>query len=94
MALRVFAVLMVTFLWPAIAMSQGLQVAFDGFDQDSDQPIEISSDSLSINQDDGSAVLTGNVVVGQGSMRLAAPKITVSYTDGGGISTLLAEGGV
>ena len=87
-------VLFCAVFWPALASAQGLQVAFAGFNQDAEEPIEISADAMSIDQDDGTALLPGNVVVGQGDLRLAAPKVTVDYTDEGGISRILAEGGV
>ncbi|MEM1234665.1 MAG: LptA/OstA family protein [Pseudomonadota bacterium] len=79
---------------PSFALAQGLQVAFAGFNQDGDLPIEIAADSMAIDQVDGSALLTGNVVIGQGELRLAAPRVTVNYADTGGISRIFAEGGV
>lgn len=79
---------------PNLASAQGLQVAFAGFDQNADLPIEIAADSMSIDQEDGTALLTGNVVVGQGELRLAAPRVTVNYAEAGGIARILAEGGV
>jgi len=81
-------------LLPAVGFAQGLQVAFSGFDQNADAPIEIAADMMEIDQQSGSAVLSGNVVVGQGELRLAAPKVTVDYSEEGGISRILAEGGV
>ena len=88
----VFLVLLA--LTPTLTQAQGLQVAFAGFDQDADQPIEIAADAMAIDQESGSAVMTGGVVIGQGELRLAAPKVTVSYSEEGGISEILAEGGV
>ncbi|MEM1100280.1 MAG: LptA/OstA family protein [Pseudomonadota bacterium] len=76
------------------AFAQGLQVAFAGFDQDADEAIEIAADSMSIDQEDGRALLTGAVTIGQGDLRLSAPQVTVTYTEAGGIDTILAEGGV
>ncbi|MEM1374510.1 MAG: LptA/OstA family protein [Pseudomonadota bacterium] len=91
----VFRVLAVCFaLLPGVGAAQGLQVAFDGFDQDAALPIEIAADQMSISQEDGSATLTGNVVIGQGDLRLAAPSVQVSYSEGGGISEIVADGGV
>ncbi|MEL6914733.1 MAG: LptA/OstA family protein [Pseudomonadota bacterium] len=82
-------------VWLApLAAAQGLQVAFAGFDQDAAEAIEIAADTMSIDQEDGSAVLTGSVVIGQGDLRLSAPQVTVSYSEAGGIDRILAEGGV
>ncbi|MEM6479267.1 MAG: LptA/OstA family protein [Pseudomonadota bacterium] len=92
MFVRVIAV--VGLLLPTAAFAQGLQVAFAGFDQDASQAIEIAADRMSIDQEDGSAVLSGNVIIGQGDLRLAAPRVMVSYSETGGISRIVAEGGV
>ncbi|MEM7613667.1 MAG: lipopolysaccharide transport periplasmic protein LptA [Pseudomonadota bacterium] len=59
-------------------------VPFGGFSHDNSQPVEIASDSLAVNQSDGTASFQGNVVVGQGSLRLAADSITVFYGGDGG----------
>lgn len=71
-------------------------IAFGGIKADTKAPVEISSDNLLVNQNDGTAVFTGNVVIGQGEMRLSAPKVTVDYTDGDQrrIERLHATGGV
>ncbi|MEM1237693.1 MAG: LptA/OstA family protein [Pseudomonadota bacterium] len=74
--------------------AQGLQVAFAGLGQTTDQPIEIAADTMAIDQDDGSAVLTGNVVIGQGDLRMTASRVTIDYTQEGGISEMFAVGGV
>ncbi len=75
--------------------AQGAQIAFGGLKQDTSLPVEISADSLSVNQQDGTAVFSGNVIVGQGEMRLAAGEIRVAYgADGKTIETLFATGGV
>ncbi len=62
-------------------------------------PVEISADQLKIDQSDGSARFTGNVLIGQGALRLSAGEVLVEYStpDGqttGQISRLLASGGV
>ncbi len=84
-------------LTPAITTAQGTQVAFGGLKHDSTQPVEVSSDALQINQEDGSAVFTGNVEVGQGTMRLSADRVLVEYSTGDGprkISKMHATGNV
>jgi len=75
--------------------AQGAQVAFGGMAQDTDAPVEVSADQLEVNQSDGTALYTGNVVIGQGEMRLAAPRVLVVYVEGQGrIDRLEATGGV
>lgn len=76
-----------------------MQVAFGGLKQDPSLPVEMSADQLEIDQNDGSAVFTGNVVIGQGEMRLSAPRVRIEYVtaDGqptGEISRMIATGGV
>jgi lipopolysaccharide export system protein LptA len=60
------------------ALAQGARVPF-GFRQDSSAPVEVSADRLQVSQSDGSATFTGNVVVGQGEMRLTAASVRVEY---------------
>ncbi len=80
---------------PLAAAAQGAKVAFGGLKQDTSQPVEITADSLEVNQTDGQATFTGNVLVGQGALRLSAARIEVEYAaDGQGIQTLHATGGV
>ncbi|WP_166417682.1 LptA/OstA family protein [Cochlodiniinecator piscidefendens] len=80
-------------------LAQGAQVAFGGLQHDASLPVEVTADQLSVDQSDGSAVFSGNVVVGQGSLRLSAGSIRVEYAAGdaqntGQISKLHASGGV
>ena len=44
------------------------------------QPIEINSDSLEVYQEESRAIFIGNVVAVQGDVRLKADKMTVHYT--------------
>lgn len=78
-----------------MAQAQGMQVAFGSAARDGDQPVEVTSETLDVDQNDGTAVFTGNVVIGQGEMRLSAPRVQVVYLDDrSGISRLSATGGV
>ena len=80
---------------PIAAFAQNFQVAFGGMQQDTTLPVEVTSDSLSRNQKDGSAIFDGNVLIVQGDMRLSAPVVNVFYNpDSQGIARLLATGGV
>lgn len=73
-------------------------VPFGGLAHDASLPVQISADSLTVNQSTGDATFSGNVVVGQGTLRLAANRITVFYGVSGGttgeVSRMEASGGV
>ena len=78
----------------SVAAAQS-QVAFGSMAQDTSAPVEVSADSLSVNQSDGTALYTGNVVIGQGDMRLSAPRVLVVYGEQQNrIDRLEATGGV
>ena len=78
---------------PAVAQQANLQ--FGGLRQDTSLPVEVTSDSLSVDQASGAAVFTGTVLAKQGEMRLSAGTIRVEYAaDGEGIDSLIASGGV
>lgn len=77
------------------AFAQQAQIAFGGLAQDTSLPVEMQADTLSVNNADGTAVFSGNVLVGQGQMRLGASEVRVEYgVDGKAISRLFATGGV
>ena len=79
----------------AMVQAQGMKVAFGATAQDRDLPVEVTAETLDVDQTDGTAIFTGNVVVGQGQMRLTAPRVLVVYLeDQSGISSLSATGGV
>lgn len=62
---------------------------------DPNAPVEITADNLSVDQATGSAVFQGNVVLGQGDLRLSAGRVQVIYNGtSGDISRLSASGGV
>ncbi len=80
---------------PTGLLAQGAQIAFGNTKQDTKQPVEVTADNLSVNQNDGTAIFTGNVLIGQGAMRLAAPKVQVTYNEAGDrIERMQASGGV
>ena len=79
------------------AFAQGTSLAFGGLKHDASLPVEVAADSLKVDQSDGSAVFSGNVLVSQGEMKLAASSVRVEYVDGGDtgqIEKMLASGGV
>ena len=75
-------------------LAQGTTISFGGIASNADAPVEVTADKLNVDQDSGNAIFSGNVVVGQGDLRMAANEIRVIYRDGGGISRLVATGGV
>ena len=81
--------------WAADAQAQTSQVAFGSLKQDPDLPVEVTAETLDVNQQDGTAVFNGNVVVIQGEMRLAAANVLVIYSDEeSAIKRLIATGDV
>lgn len=78
-----------------IAQAQQAAIKFGGLRQDTSLPVEVTSDTLSVDNADGAATFTGNVLVVQGDMRMTAAEIRVEYAQGGnGIQRLHATGGV
>lgn len=70
-------------------------VSFGGMQQDTSAPVEVTADSLSVNQKDGTALYEGNVLIVQGAMRLAAPRVLVVFSEQQSkIQRLEATGGV
>jgi len=79
------------------AASAGAQqkIAFGDLDQDTTQPVQVTADQLAVNNADGTAVFSGNVIVVQGEMKLAAAEVKVTYgTEKNDIESLVASGGV
>ena len=60
-------------------------IGFGGVAHDSDQPVEVTADQLNVDRQNGNAVFTGNVLIIQGDLRLAAGMVEVIYgeTDSG-----------
>lgn len=87
---------LLTALILAAAPAAAQDTAFGGMRADITAPVEVAAESLSVNQADGSAVFTGDVVIGQGAMRLSADRVRVVYGEGGQsrIRSLEAAGNV
>ena len=84
-----FVLTLIATLLSSPALAQ--QLTFGGVEQDPDAPIEVVSEQLDVNQTDGSAVFTGDVVVVQGLLQLSAQRVEVYYTEGGGeVETMIA----
>jgi lipopolysaccharide export system protein LptA len=83
----------------AMAEAQSTTMAFGDMAIDPDAPIEMTADTLSISQPDGTATFSGNVLVVQGELRITANDMRIEYVEGSDgertrISRLLAGGGV
>ncbi len=61
---------------PAAAQQKG---PFGGFKHDSSAPIEIVADVLEVRQAENLAIFSGDVVAGQGTLRLTSDLLTVTY---------------
>ncbi len=84
---------------PGLAAAQGTSVSFGGLRQDPTQPVEINADSLSLSQSGGTATFSGNVLVVQGTLKMQAAEIVVTYVSGedgaqGKVERIVATGGV
>jgi lipopolysaccharide export system protein LptA len=96
MALRriIFAVAAVV-LFSGPATAQEARIAFGDLAQDTTLPVNVTAQSFSVNNADGTAVFSGDVVVTQGEMTLSAAEVRVAYTqDQTAIDRLFASGGV
>ncbi|WP_299825705.1 lipopolysaccharide transport periplasmic protein LptA [uncultured Roseobacter sp.] len=93
--LRIFILPLFLMATASALLAQGTQVAFGSLQQDTGLPVEVTADNLAVDQGTGEAVFTGNVVVGQGEMRLSAKRLLVVYReDTEGIERMEATGGV
>lgn len=98
--LRAFLFCLPLALFPSLSAAQAAPVAFGSVKADPSQPVEVTADDLAVNQADGSAEFSGNVLIVQGVMRLSADKVLVIYktADDGerktGIERLEATGNV
>lgn len=81
-------------LLPLTAQAQ--EVSLGGpFVSDPDAPVEVTSETLSVDQATGAAVFEGAVVVSQGDLKLQAGRVEVLYDDAQSeIARLQASGGV
>jgi lipopolysaccharide export system protein LptA len=61
-----------------------------------DAPVDVAADRIEVQDRADRAVFSGNVVVRQAAMTLSAPRLTVAYSDAGGIQIrrIDASGGV
>lgn len=92
---RLLALLGFIFLLTAPAAAQ-VNIGFGGVAFSADDQIEVTADGLSIDQGTGEAVFSGNVIIVQGELRMAAGEVRVtSDVDGDGdVREVIATGGV
>lgn len=83
------------FVFFATSAAAQTNLTLGAVNADPGAPVEISADSLNVDQDTGVATFSGNVEVGQGDMKLAAAEVVVNYNDqSGDIDSLTITGGV
>ncbi|MCC5972538.1 MAG: LptA/OstA family protein [Rubellimicrobium sp.] len=93
---RTFApfLLMALVLLPLAARAQ-TNIDLGGIRADPSQPVEVTADSLSVDQASRRAVFSGDVVIGQGDLRIGAGSVEVVYDEETGqIARLIASDGV
>ncbi len=79
------------------ALAFGSQAGAQGIGGfNSDQPVNYSADRIELQDKQNRVVLSGDVVVNQGDLRLSAARMNVAYTNNGGvkIQRIDATGGV
>ncbi|MBF9029363.1 lipopolysaccharide transport periplasmic protein LptA [Rhodobacterales bacterium HKCCE3408] len=72
-------------------------IGFGGVAHDASQQVEVVADSLTVDRESGNAVFSGNVVIVQGDLRMAAGEVTVYYAETEGqteVARVVATGGV
>lgn len=93
---RLIALLGLLLILSPSAMAQ-VAIGFGGVSYDDSQPVEVTADALTVDQTSGEAVFTGNVIVVQGDLRMAAGSVRITYgTDGTNqdVREVIASGGV
>ncbi|MEY4695745.1 MAG: lipopolysaccharide transport periplasmic protein LptA, partial [Pseudomonadota bacterium] len=77
------------------AAAQAQAIDFTGLKQDTSLPVQVESDTLTVDQASGTATFTGAVKVVQGDMTISAASARVEYAEGGqGIEKLFFTGRV
>jgi lipopolysaccharide export system protein LptA len=93
--MRRFALCLMVAMTAQFAAAQTAGVAFGGIKGDPTLPVDVTAETLTISQKDGSAEFAGKVLVIQGAMRLSADLLRVEYkADKSGVARLFASGNV
>lgn len=61
--------------------AQGTAVSLGVRDHDSSTPVEITSEELELDQDMGTAIFTGDVIVRQGAITMTTQRMVVEYAE-------------
>lgn len=92
---RFFATCAAFLLMSAAPAGAQTSINLGGMAVDNTDTIEVTSESLAVDQDTGVAVFEGDVVIGQGDLRISAARVEVIYgADTSQIARLVATGGV
>jgi lipopolysaccharide export system protein LptA len=67
----------------ALAQDKKQPNPFQGFSSDNGKPVDVTSDTLEVYQNEQRAVFIGNVVATQGESVLKTPRLVVFYDNGG-----------
>jgi lipopolysaccharide export system protein LptA len=82
-------------LFMAAPVMAQTNIDLGGITTNPDAPVEVAADSLSVDQDTGTAIFEGNVLIGQGDLRIGAARAQVVYDSAtGAIASFAASGGV
>jgi lipopolysaccharide export system protein LptA len=93
--LRSFALAVGLLALSGMATAQEARIAFGDLSQDTTLPVEVTAETFSVNNADGTAIFSGGVVVIQGEMKMSAAEVRVQYNaDQTAIDQLIASGGV
>jgi lipopolysaccharide export system protein LptA len=90
LALTVSAAAALASLSPALSQTSSLK------GHNSDAPVDVAADRIEVQDRADRAIFSGNVVVRQAELTMTAARLTVAYSEGGGIQIqrLDASGGV
>lgn len=91
------ALMLILALLPVTGGAAAAQTSINltGLQQDTSLPVEVTADSLSVDQGTGLATFSGNVQVKQGEMTISAGTARIEYLpDGQGIAKVLLDGRV
>lgn len=99
MAPRLVMVMVTSLALAGTALAQGAQIRLGQSLNLSERELEVTAEMLEVDQTSGASMFSGNVLVLQGEMRIAAERLRIEYspaTEGERqrIDRLVAEGGV
>ncbi|WP_332713073.1 LptA/OstA family protein [Pelagibacterium mangrovi] len=92
-----FLTLLALLAAPAFAQTTQTDPAgFGGLADEAGEEVNVTADDLQINENESTALFSGNVVIVQGTMELAAPELLAVYGEGGpsDLENFTATGGV